>query len=104
MIQKAIAFIGDVKMAFSVDNGSSIEKRWVFRPDMTYDDFMTECDKMFSFARGTYGPVAFDELMMNNQEKDETAQATENASDKVKALSNVIPFPNVTNGDVGVDE
>lgn len=72
-MKKANEFIVETKVNYSDDTGCAFEKRFVFRHDDTYQEFMQECDKFFGFIRASYGADKFDELMKKNEEKEEVA-------------------------------
>lgn len=87
MMKKATEFVAEVKINYSDDTAGSFEKRFVWRPTMTYQDFMQECDKFYGFVRATFGATEFDEL----QKKNEEADAVED-NVKVEAVDNTVPF------------
>ena len=59
---KVTDFIAEVSVRYSDDAGNAMEKRFNYKPTMTFDDFMTNCQEAYSMMRFTCGQEVFDEL------------------------------------------
>jgi len=62
MKKLATDFIAEVTVRYSDDASNACEKRFAFKPGMTFDDFMQECQAAFSMMRFTCGNDIFDSL------------------------------------------
>ena len=84
MIKPCKDFIAEVTVRLSSDMGDAAERRFAFKPGMTYDDYMQMCSNAYSIMRHTVGADTFDSMTT-----DVTDEVKEDIKDNVHIVDNL---------------